>query len=104
MHNQQLYMIQSNYFILFLGKNVVEVHVQTRLDVLKTIGKQPLIYHSLNISHPYSTLNIEIKPLLEETIITESLFILVRYGKLPILTDCDFAQSLSTFKKTGSNT
>lgn len=80
----------------------MEVHVQTRLEVLKMTGKQPLIYHSFNISNPYATLSVQIKPLLEGTIYTESLFILARHEKLPILTDCDLAHSISTIKKTDS--
>ena len=87
---------------LNLRQNVVEVHVQTRLDVLKMTGKQPLIYHSLNISNPFATLSIQIKPLLDEAIFTESLFILVRFEKLPILAECDFAHSVSTINKIDS--
>ena len=90
-------------FVYLIGKNVPEVHVQTRLDVLKMTGKQPLMYHSMNVSNPYATLNIQIKPLMENTIVTESLFLMARYQKLPILSNCDFIHSVSTIINTDGN-
>ena len=57
----------------------------------------------MNVSNPYATLNIQIKPLMENKIVTESLFIMARYQKMPVLSNCDFIHSVSTIINTDGN-
>ena len=66
---------------------------------MKETGKWPIIYHSFNVSNNFSTLNVQIQPLQNKTIMDNTnLFIAIRYGKLPTMNNCDFIKPLSTMQ------
>ena len=70
----------------------LEVSAEDRLGTLKARGKPPLIYHEVNVTHEFSTINLQIKvPQPKQS----KLVILGRYKKMPILKSCDFVKIVS---------
>ncbi len=65
------------------------VNTKHRLYVLKHRNKPPMIYHGLNVTRGYSTLNIQVKTW---EIIYKRLVLLVRHGKMPQVDKCDFVK------------
>lgn len=78
-------------FSFFLERHQALVNVANRVKALTRRNKPQLIYHYLNITRPYSTLNIQVKVDNPET---SRLIVLGRYQSLPTLTKCDFIKPL----------
>ena len=73
------------------------VDVEVRLDVLKLTGKPPIIYHAFNVTNEDATVNIQIQPLKNATVVLSTrLFIMLRKEKLPTLTSCDMIKSVAS--------
>ena len=65
------------------------MNVEARLDTIKKRGKKYLIYHQINITQPYSTLNLEFEV---DNITTTRLVVLGRHSKMPTLKECEFVK------------
>ena len=75
-----------------------------RLETLKVTRKQPLLYHAFNITSPFSTATIQLRPLNETLMATETNhFIMVRFKKMPIPYQCDFVIPLNNLTATEGN-
>lgn len=77
--------------VTFGKRHQALVNVANRVKALTRRNKPQLIYHYLNITRPYSTLNIQVKVDNPET---SRLIVLGRYQSLPTLTKCDFIKPL----------
>ncbi|XP_059084074.1 uncharacterized protein LOC131881274 [Tigriopus californicus] len=77
--------------VTFGKRHQALVNVANRVKALKRRNKPQLIYHYLNVTRPYSTLNIQVKVDDPET---SRLIVLGRYQSLPTLTKCDFIKPL----------
>ena len=65
------------------------VNVNARMDIIKKRGKPELIYHQINVTQPYSTLNLEFKV---DNISTTRLVLLGRHRKMPTIKDCEIVK------------
>ena len=65
------------------------VNVKARLDVINKRGKLALIYHQINVTQPYSTLNLEFEV---DNITTTRLVVLGRHKKMPTIKNCEFVK------------
>ena len=66
-----------------------KVNSKARLETIKTRGKSPLIYHQVNVTQPYSTLNLEFE--VDVTNMTR-LVVLGRHDKMPTIENCEFVK------------
>ena len=72
--------------------NTLTVDAESRLSTLQARGKPPLIYHQVNVTHPYSTINVQF--MVPEP--KQSRYVLLaRHSKMPILKNCDFVKIVS---------
>ena len=65
------------------------VNSKARLDTIKKRGKIPLIYHQINVTQPYSTLNLMFEV---DQINTTRLVVLGRHNKMPTIKNCEFVK------------
>ena len=73
------------------------VNVNARMDIIKKRKKPELIYHQINVTQPYSTLNLEFKV---DNISTTRLVLLGRHGKLPTIKDCEIVKIIGDIQET----
>ena len=78
----------------------VPVNSQARLDTIKKRGKIPLIYHQVNITQPYSTLNLMFNV---EQINTTRLVVLGRHKKMPTIKNCEFVKIVGDIPERDSD-
>ena len=79
--------------VSFPKESKYEVNVKERIDNLELRGKKPLIYHQVNVSNTYVTINCLLKVDDEEN---NRIVIIGRHAKMPLITDCDFLKVMST--------
>ena len=65
------------------------VNSKARLDTIKKRGKLPLIYHQINVTQPYSTLNLMFNV---DQINETRLVVLGRHNKMPTIKNCEFVK------------
>ena len=83
-------------YVTILEENAAVVDIDLRLDGLKLKGKPPLIYHAFNVSNDDATINVQIKPMKNTSVVHNTrLFIMLRKEKLPIVSSCDLVKSVS---------
>ena len=92
-------MVDKDPSAVSLGKAGFMVDVTSRLEFLEARQKPPLIYHSFNVTNEFSTINIQIKQVLENQEILHkndsTLIILLRYQKMPTTSHCDIFKQVS---------
>ena len=66
-----------------------KVNSMARLETIKKRGKDPLIYHQINITQPYSTLNLEF---MVDVVNMTRLVVLGRHNKMPTIENCEFVK------------
>ena len=66
-----------------------KVNSMARLETIKKRGKNPLIYHQINITQPYSTLNLEF---MVDVVNMTRLVVLGRHNKMPTIENCEFVK------------
>ena len=76
------------------------VNVKSRLNIINERGKKALIYHQINVTQPYSTLNLQFKV---DNVTSTRLVVLGRHNKLPTLKDCEFVQFIANIKREDVN-
>lgn len=72
------------------------VNVNARLDTIKKRNKLPLIYHQINITQPYSTLNLEFKV---DNDTSTRLVVLGRHKKMPTLKECEIVKIVGSVEQ-----
>ena len=65
------------------------VNVKARLDTIKKRNKKALIYHQVNVTQPYSTLNLEFEV---DNVTSTRLVVLGRHKKMPTIKECEFVK------------
>ena len=76
------------------------MNVPERLGHLQDRDKPLMIYQYLNVTRPYATLNVQVKPDNEDpeaaqaALLDNRMVLLVRHEMLPTLKACDFIQPL----------
>ena len=76
------------------------VNVAERLGHLERKSKMPFIYHYLNISIEFASLNVQVK-LYDADNATESrMVLLIRHNHLPTLDQCDFLKVVRKINDT----
>ncbi|XP_040583519.2 location of vulva defective 1 [Lepeophtheirus salmonis] len=83
-----------------LSEDFVHVDVSSKLESYD--NKPPIMYHQFNISHPYSTLNLEIKA--GNINDNSSIIILFGYNFLPTVKKCDFLKSMRDVRRNENGT
>ena len=73
-----------------------QVNVAARMEIIKKRSKPELIYHQINVTQPYSTLNLEFKV---DNISITRLVLLGRHSKLPTLKDCEIVKIIGDIQE-----
>ena len=92
--------MKDKFIISLIFQNISEemrnspVNVKARMDTItarknEKNKKKAMIYHQINITQPYSTLNLEFNV---DNASTTRLVVLGRHKKMPTLTDCEFVK------------
>ena len=71
------------------------VNAAARLEIIKKRDKKYLIYHQVNVTQPYSTLNLEFQV---DNATTTNLVVLVRHNKMPTLEVCEFVKIIGNIE------
>ena len=71
------------------------VNAAARLEIIKKRDKKYLIYHQVNVTQPYSTLNLEFQV---DNATTTNLVVLVRHNKMPTLKECEFVKIIGNIE------
>ena len=76
-------------------KEAAKVNANARLETIKKRGKVPLIYHQINVTQPYSTLNLMFE--VNQTN-TRRLVVLARHNKMPTIENCEFVKIIGNIQ------
>ena len=76
------------------------VNAMARLETIKKRGKEPLIYHQVNVTQPYSTLNLEFEV---DVINMTRLVVLGRHNKMPTINNCEFVKIIGNIQARDSD-
>ena len=83
-----------------IPKTVVnKVNVTDRLAILTARNKPPIIYHQLNVTRPYSSINVQIllqDPEDIDIMANTDMLLMARHGKMPLVKECDFVKIVSS--------
>ena len=63
------------------------------MKTLTERGKKPLIYHQVNISSSYFTVNVQLKVDDEDS---NRLVVFGKHAKMPLVTNCDFLKVMGS--------
>ena len=72
-----------------------KVNAKARLETIKKRGKSPLIYHQINVTQPYSTLNLMFEV---DAINTTRFVVLARHNKMPTIENCEFVKIIGNIQ------
>ena len=84
------------YFCSFLAESKVGINVENRLKTLTERGKKPLIYHQVNVTSTYFTMNVQVK--VDKKSDTR-LVVFGKHAKMPLVTNCDFLKVIGSEQK-----
>ena len=84
------------YFYLFLAESKIGINVENRLKTLTERGKKPLIYHQVNVTSTYFTMNVQVK--VDKKSDTR-LVVFGKHAKMPLVTNCDFLKVIGSEQK-----